>query len=114
MIILVVEDDPSFNEALCSSLTNWGHDVHSAIDGEAALRLINLHKFEMVFSDLSIPKLDGLKLLEKFREFDTITPFYIITGYNDRIDELNLDENTKILNKPFRLKEFRSIVEAYQ
>ena len=114
LLILVVEDDPSFNDALCSSLSNWGHKVHSAFDGEEALGLIEQNKFDMIFSDLAIPKLDGMKLLESFRKKDVNTPFFIITGYNDRIDEQTLDPNTRILNKPFRLKEFKRLLESFE
>ena len=113
MLILVIEDDNSFNEALCSSLTNWGHHVHSALDGEEALKLLEEHSFDLIFSDLAVPKLNGLQILAELRSKEPETPFYIITGYNDKIDEQDLDPYTKILNKPFRLREFKKVLDSF-
>lgn len=111
MLVLIVEDDVAFNEALCNSLKKWGHKAFSAHNVEEALRLIEENQFDLVFSDLALPKINGKQILDTFRKQNKDTPFYIITGFNDKLNESDLDPNTRILNKPFRLKEFKSILE---
>lgn len=111
MLILIVEDDTDFAEIICGSIKKWGHQAILAKDGEEAVKLIKAHKFDIIFSDLAIPKLSGDKLLKYFREIDRTTTFYIMSGFNDKLDENNLDVNTKILNKPFRLKQLKQILD---
>ncbi|MBU2478295.1 MAG: response regulator, partial [Gammaproteobacteria bacterium] len=62
--VLIVEDDPSLREALCDTLKLAGYAVKAAMDGPAALEVLEREAISMVVSDVQMPKLDGHSLLK--------------------------------------------------
>ncbi len=66
--ILVVDDDRFFREVLSLQLRNLGHEVHCAEDGQRALAELEPGRFDVVVSDLLMPKLDGLALTGEIRK----------------------------------------------
>ena len=64
---LVVEDDPHSRDVLVSLLGGLGCEVEAAIDGEAGLAACLAQPFDIVFSDIRMPRLDGLQMLQALR-----------------------------------------------
>lgn len=64
--ILVVEDDKDLNNAYCIILTNQGHDVESAFDGQEALDKLNEFDPQLILLDLLMPIMGGLEFLQHF------------------------------------------------
>lgn len=62
--ILVVEDDVNFRETLLNWLRASGFDCVGAHDGADALALVRVQRFDVVVTDLKMPRLDGLQLLD--------------------------------------------------
>lgn len=79
MRILVVDDEVGLRNSL-KELLQESYDVETAEDGEQALKLIQEKSFEIVLSDLKMPKLDGLSLLAKIRELSPLTSFILMTA----------------------------------
>ncbi|AZZ35292.1 hypothetical protein CIK05_00225 [Bdellovibrio sp. qaytius] len=79
MRILVVDDEVGLRNSL-KELLSETYDVETAEDGEKALQLIQEKSFEIVLSDLKMPKLDGLGLLAKIREVSPLTSFILMTA----------------------------------
>lgn len=79
MRILVVDDETGLRNSL-KELLSETYDVETAEDGEKALQLIQEKSFEIVLSDLKMPKLDGLGLLAKIRELSPLTSFILMTA----------------------------------
>lgn len=79
MRILVVDDEVGLRNSL-KELLSETYDVETAEDGEKALQLIQEKSFEIVLSDLKMPKLDGLGLLAKIREISPLTSFILMTA----------------------------------
>jgi CheY-like chemotaxis protein len=65
--ILVADDSTSTREILVSMLELEGYDVTGAVDGVDALKRLQGGKFNLIVSDLNMPRMDGLKLLENVR-----------------------------------------------
>jgi two-component system response regulator FlrC len=65
--ILVVDDDDDVRGFLAEALESAGHDVEQAADGEAALRRLGARTFQVLVTDLKMPKLDGMELLRRMR-----------------------------------------------
>lgn len=65
--ILTVDDSATVRRALGSTLRDAGYDVLEAENGEAALELIGSQPIDMLVTDLNMPKLNGLDLIEKVR-----------------------------------------------
>ncbi|WP_449245377.1 sigma-54-dependent transcriptional regulator [Desulfobacca acetoxidans] len=79
--ILVVDDSSAVRDNLSELLTEEGYEVDSCPDGEAALNLLSQRTYEVVLTDLSMPKCDGMEVLKYLVEHFPGTSCIIITGY---------------------------------
>ena len=79
--ILVVDDQPSMQDALNTSLRSEGYRVATACSGEEALTRIEAQEFDIVLTDLVMPGLNGLDLLERSRVLDPGAAVIVMTGY---------------------------------
>ena len=102
--ILVVEDDPLDLMILDSLLTMEGHEVVSAEDGASALALYRGQKFDLVVTDLVMPRLNGLRLVREILEHDPNAAIIAISGISP--EQLPLAEDlgavgtlTKLLDR---------------
>ncbi|HEY9049895.1 MAG TPA: response regulator [Gammaproteobacteria bacterium] len=77
--ILLAEDSEINAGIIYSHLTDLGHDVDIATDGETALYAMNKHKYDIVFMDISMPKIDGIEATRQWRMIeDPAAPLPII------------------------------------
>lgn len=81
--ILVVEDDKNLNKSICLFLAQKGFEAQGCFDGEEALDLLYKTSFDLVISDIMMPKVDGYKLLENVRKLDKSIPFIFMTAKED-------------------------------
>jgi two-component system response regulator PilR (NtrC family) len=79
--ILVVDDDRGMREFLDIMLTREGYEVKSAGDGKEALTLCRKDTFDLVITDLKMPKVDGIDFLKGIKEISPETMVILITGY---------------------------------
>lgn len=111
--LLIVEDDEGLRETLAEVLTDDGHDVRMASDGEAALEAIRDWKPEVIVLDLMMPKMDGYAFRALQRDLPGGAPpkILILSAARDvesAAAELDADG---WLVKPFRLDEILSAVD---
>ena len=103
MNILVADDEIAIRELVGEILEGEGHDVTLAEDGEDALEKFKRTWHEIVFSDIRMPKMNGIKLLEAIKEINANTQFVIMTSHasiDNSIDALKKGAFDYIL-KPF-------------
>lgn len=81
--ILVVEDDKNLNKSICLFLAQKGFEAQGCYDGEEALDVLYKTSFDLVISDIMMPKVDGYKLLENVRKLDKSIPFIFMTAKED-------------------------------
>ena len=79
--ILVVDDVPAMRLLLSSVLKEEGHDVTAAASGEEALQLIAKRHYHLVLTDLKMPGISGLDLLEQVKRDDPGTAVIILTAF---------------------------------
>ncbi len=79
--VLVVEDDASLCEALCDTLEIEGYRVVSARNGTEALLKLSKGDFKLVVSDVQMPVMDGLQLLNNIQNQYVSTPVLLMTAY---------------------------------
>ena len=79
--ILVVDDEPLMQTLLREILTPEGYDVTTADDGRQAVDLLGLVQFDLIITDLVMPRLDGVEVLRAAKRADPDRPVVIITGY---------------------------------
>ena len=111
--ILVVDDEKVIREILCEFLAMEGFVVRGVEDGEKALGELRLRPYDMVISDLKMPKLSGLELLERITndKLDVLT--VIMTGFGTvetAIEAMKKGAYDYIL-KPFKVEEVVHIVQ---
>src|SRR3954462_4478612 len=114
MRVLVVEDFELLRDSLAQGLREAGYAVDTASDGEEGLWFARSGEFDCIVLDLMLPKLNGLKLLRKLREKDSLTPVLILTARDapgDRVDGLDAGSDDYLV-KPFAFSELLARVRA--
>jgi two-component system response regulator HydG len=81
--VLVVDDEPSIRAALKQLLEARGYAVDQAVDGIAALERIAELPPDVVITDLSMPRMDGMQLLERLREGESELPVIVVTSVDE-------------------------------
>ena len=80
--ILVAEDDPSVRRLLAWLLSSEGYRVDQAEDGEAATALLRTAPFDLVITDLLMPRCDGMALLQRIKAQDADLPVLLLTAHS--------------------------------
>ncbi len=81
--ILVVDDDTAHRQALIKTLTRAGFHAAGAVDGEEAIRHLDVGTWHLVLTDLLMPRLGGLPLLREIRRAHPGLPVIIVTAYGE-------------------------------
>ncbi|MEX1256682.1 MAG: EAL domain-containing protein [Gemmatimonadota bacterium] len=109
--ILVVEDDDAMRRTIARILSSeW--DVTTVADGHAAMEAFRSEDFQVVISDLAMPTMNGLVLLEQIRRLSDDIPVILVTGspsMDSAIDAVGL-RAFKYLQKPFTAEILRETV----
>ena len=79
--ILVVDDDRGMQDMLDIMLSRAGYQVATADDGAAALEIIRKKKFDLVITDLKMPRVDGIELLRGVKEAAPETAVILLTAF---------------------------------
>ncbi len=110
MRLLVVEDDPTISEPLCSGLRREGFDVDLVESGSDALAA---SPADLVLLDLGLPDLDGRVVCRELRERSSV-PIIVVTARGDEIDRVMLLElgADDYVIKPFGFRELVARVRA--
>lgn len=103
--ILLVDDEPDVRISLGQVLREEGHAVDMVADAETALARLSAHPFDLVVSDVKLPKLDGLSLLKRVRGEFPATEVLLMTAYGTISDAVTAmkDSAMDYLTKPFDL-----------
>lgn len=111
--ILIVEDEKSMREVLKILLEGEGHQVTTASDGLEAFSCIEKDIFDLVITDMKMPKGDGFEVLKKIKEISPATIVIMITAFGNTetaIEAMKLGAYDYI-SKPFNIDEIRLIVK---
>ena len=79
--ILVVDDEQNMRVALYEALSRGGNQVRVAENGRMALELIAKEAPDLVITDIRMPEMDGIEMLQRIKELQPALPVVIITGY---------------------------------
>ena len=81
MKILVVDDEEGARDLFSTILTDEGYEVTLANEGEEALALFKNTPFNLVITDIKMPVMDGLQLLQEIRKIGSKTDVIMVTAY---------------------------------
>jgi len=111
--ILVVDDERVIREILAEFLALEGFSVHTVEDGEKALTELRLHPYDLLITDLKMPRLSGLQLLEKVEQERLGVLTVLMTGFGTvetAIEAMKKGAYDYLL-KPFKVEEVIHVVE---
>jgi len=100
--ILLVDDEEGIRKVLGISLMDLGYQVFTAADGEEALAVFRRHRPPIVLTDIKMPRMDGINLLQQIKAESPDTEVIMLTGHGDMelaIKCLKL-EATDFITKP--------------
>lgn len=101
--ILVAEDDKALNRLVCAYLTDSGYEAVGCLDGEQAFAEFEKQTFDLVISDVMMPKMDGWDLAKSIRSVNKQVPILLLTALDDKPSKqygykLGIDD---YVSKPF-------------
>lgn len=111
--ILVCDDDKEIVEAIEIYLTQEGHHILKAYDGEQAIRVLQDHPVDLLIIDVMMPKLDGIRATLKIREKNAL-PIIILSAKSEDADKilgLNVGADDYV-TKPFNPLELVARVKS--
>ncbi len=111
--LLIVEDEKSMREVLKILLEGEGYDVVTASDGLEGIACLDNDIFDLVVTDIKMPKVDGFEVLKKIKEISPDTIVIMITAFGTKdsaIEAMKLGAYDYI-SKPFNIDEIRLIVK---
>lgn len=79
--ILVVDDEDGMRRLLGRVLTREGYETFTVGSGAEALRLVASERFDLVVTDIKMPEMDGLQLLDELKEYEPSLPVIVMTAY---------------------------------
>lgn len=114
MKLLLVEDEPLLSKNVAKGLRLLGYAVDCAYDGEEALYLYGVNNYDLMILDLNLPKLDGMEVLRRIREKDTVFRILILSARNTLADKISgLDEGSNdYLTKPLDFPELEARIRG--
>jgi excisionase family DNA binding protein len=103
--VLVADDEEAIREMLARTLALADYEVRTVADGQAAVDCLRAEPFDLLITDLAMPRLDGLNVVREAKRLHPRMPVVIITGYSSEasaIEAINLGVSG-YLTKPFKI-----------
>jgi DNA-binding NtrC family response regulator len=85
--VLVIDDDAVVGRSFERVLTEKGYDVDTALSGEEGLKDMDMREYDVVFTDIKMPGIDGIEVAERIKAKCPWTPVVVITGYGTEENE---------------------------
>jgi len=110
--ILVVDDEESVRDILSRMLKVKGHQVVVASDGEEGIERFKNETFDLVFTDLGMPKISGWEVGKTIKEMNPKVPIIMITGWGMELNREKMNESgiDLIVSKPFQFDQVIELV----
>jgi len=111
--LLYIEDDEEARFSSLNMLKNFFSDIDVAADGFEGLEKFKSKQFDIVLSDINMPKLNGIEVLKEIRAYDEDIPVIFLSAYNETsylLDGIKLGVDGYIL-KPFELEFFLQVLK---
>ncbi len=111
--ILIVDDEESMRDFLSIMLHREGYQVDTSIDGLQAVTHLRDHSYDLVISDIKMPRMNGLALLAHIKERTPETVVLMVTAFSstDEAVEAMKQGAYDYITKPFKNEEIRLIVK---
>jgi len=111
--ILVIDDEQGIRDWLSLELSSEGYEVKVAEDGEKGIQKAEKEKFNIIISNIRMPKVSGIEVLNRVKKISPGTMVIMMTGYaiGEKEDENVRKEAFHFIYKPFEIKEISSLLK---
>ena len=111
--ILIVDDEHNMRGMLLAIFNHHGYKTAAASNGLEALELFKKESFDLVISDVTMPKMDGFELLAAIQSMKPGTKIILFSGIctDDRARQAKEKGASAFIHKPFELTQMTGIVE---
>ncbi|MDY6856901.1 MAG: sigma-54 dependent transcriptional regulator [Thermodesulfobacteriota bacterium] len=111
--ILIVDDEPNMLEFLEIMLKKEGYDITCTTSGKEALELCDETRYDMVISDIMMPKVTGLDVLHNVKEIHPETTIILITAYATMETAIQAMKEGAFdyISKPFKVDEIKTVIK---
>jgi two-component system chemotaxis response regulator CheY len=113
--ILIVEDDISTRKLYRFVLMQSGYNVLEATDGIEALNYLATHTCQLVITDMNMPRMSGLELIQAIRASNSVIPVILLTAFdgpNMRQNALNVGASA-FFAKPFTIEDLEQSIRQF-
>ncbi|MBQ35137.1 MAG: hypothetical protein CME04_01995 [Gemmatimonadaceae bacterium] len=111
--ILVVDDDEALRRLCARVLSSRGYEVHTAEDGEEAVRKVQIQAYRVVLLDLKMPGMDGIECLKRMKSEGCRADVVMITGYGNvptAVEAMKVGARD-FIEKPFKPQDLQAMLE---
>lgn len=112
--ILIVDDNPNMSTLLSEMLEIFDYESELAEDGLIALEKLESKKFSLVITDMKMPNMTGLELLENVKQKYPKIPVVLISGYS--VDSMSQETSEYkpdgFLSKPFMMTDVEKLLDS--
>ncbi len=115
--ILIVDDEEGMRRLLSRILVKEGYETFAAANGQEALQAVALEEYDLVITDLKMPGMDGLTLLNELKDYDPRLPIIVITAYGTVENAVQALRSGAFdyITKPFEADEIRlTVAKAFE
>ena len=112
--ILIAEDDINIAKLIKEIVERKGNTAVTTVDGDEAFKVFSSIKFDLIITDLKMPKIDGMTFIKMVREKNNSIPIIIITGYGSEKNRAlaNSYGVNKILSKPCSIMDITQAIDS--
>jgi len=111
--LLLVDDEESIHLLYKEEFEEEGYEVHSAMNGEEALKLFDQIKPDLVILDINMPGMDGIEVLRRMKQKSPSTPVIISSAYPEYKQDLASWASDDYIVKSFDLTELKEAVKRH-
>lgn len=111
--ILVVDDEKDIRKLFEEILKREGHFINTKKSGRAALALLKKERFDLIFTDITMPGIDGIDFLRKVKKIDNKAKLIVMTGqvFDDDINLALAEGAFGFIRKPFSTSAIISVID---
>lgn len=109
--ILLVEDDVLTKNTIARFLRDEGFDVDEAAEGESALSLLERSRYDLILSDIAMPRVNGFDLLDRATSIAPGIPVILMTAYDPLQSQAANRGAAGLILKPFLLDDLLSQIQ---
>ena len=112
--VLIVDDNPNMSSLLSEMLEVFDCASARAGDGPEAIEKIEQDHYDLVITDMRMPKMSGLELLQKIKEKRPDMPVVVISGYalDEEGNDILSGQADGFLSKPFKMSDIEQLLET--